>query len=323
MTIDPRHRLAARRAGGVGGGGRPDSLAAAVHLETLADDMRAGLHPEPEPAEQTAVAPVPLPPEPAPPIPAPEVDTRGPRAGDPLEWAPPVPPFEAGPRRLDWRPNHDPRSRRFAARRVASGTPLQPVMLPLGPVLDQGTDGECAGYASIAARNVLTLQAGGGDLYDGGQASKLFDLAQVLDEIPGENYPGTSITGAMAAGMQMGLWGGYLWDFGTRDIAQTLLARRPVVIGIPWAESMYETGPRGVVQVSGEVGAIGHALCLVGLELTGPNGEPGVHFAWQNSWGYGYGDEGIGWIAHRTLATLLAQHGEAAVPTLEAQEAAA
>jgi hypothetical protein len=124
----------------------------------------------------------------------------------------------------------------------------------------------------------------------------------------------------MAAGVELGLWGGYRWCFGTRDIAQTLLRRQPVIVGVPWFDGMYATGPRGVVQVSGDhVG--GHCLVVVGMQLTGPNGEPGVHFVWQNSWGPSYGDEGLGYVAHRTLATLLHTHGEAAVPTPAVQTA--
>jgi hypothetical protein len=189
--------------------------------------------------------------------------------------------------------------------------------------LEQGADGACVGFASTDAANVLTLlrSPGTGELLDAGDALELYRVAQKLDEVPGESYSGTSVLGGMKAGQDAGLWGGYLWAFGTRDIAQALLQRRgPVVIGVPWYAGMYETGPRGIVKVEGEcIG--GHALAVVGLQLTGPNGEPGVHFVWQNSWGPDYGDEGLGYVANRDLAGLLRTQGEAAIPTATPQVA--
>jgi hypothetical protein len=167
----------------------------------------------------------------------------------------------------------------------------------------------------------LLRSPGTPELLDDGDALELYRLAQKLDEIPGESYTGTSVLGGMKAGLERGLWGGYLWAFGTKDIAQALLQRHgPVVIGIPWYDGLYETGPRGVVRLGGALVG-GHCLAVVGLQLTGPNGEPGVHFIWQNSWGPSYGDEGLGYIANRDLVWLLRQQGEAAIPTAAAQVA--
>lgn len=347
MSTDPRLRLAARRAGA-------DPLAAAVRLEQAADAMRAHLttqEPEPErspevldqaevwrdPGPAPAPDPAPMTPDPDPaPVPSnapPAFISEHPRddrrAGDAPEWAPPLEVLD--PRRpvLNWRPRHDPRSRRFGIRRALTGSaPLQPVNLPNGPVLDQGNEGACVGFAAAGAANVLRLERTGGGvvaqagpMLDAGDALELYRLAQRLDDEPGESYVGTSVLAGMKAGQQRGLWGGYLWCFGTRDIAQTLLSGRPVVAGVPWAESMYDTGPRGVVTIGDDPLNFGHCLILTELALTGPNGEPGAHFGWQNSWGPDYGDEGIGWIAHRLLADLLHRHGEAAVPTPDPQTA--
>jgi hypothetical protein len=312
-VTDPRDRLRERRS----------HAAAAASLDLAVAQMRDQLTPEPETEDPAPGAPVP----PAVPAPAPFDSERpdpGPRAG---EYGGDYPPadfrLEHTPV-LNWRPNHDERSRSFGVRqRLTASAPLTNVLFTTGPVLDQGTEGACVGFGSADAANVMTLLRSPGTpgLLDNGDALELYRLAQKLDEIPGESYTGTSVLGGMKAGLERGLWGGYLWAFGTRDIAQALLQRHgPVVIGVPWFDGLYETGPRGVVRLGGALVG-GHCLAVVGLQLTGPNGEPGVHFIWQNSWGPSYGDDGLGYIANRDLVTLLRQQGEAAIPTAAAQVA--
>lgn len=321
--------------------------AAAERLEEGAAAMRAQLAgPEPEDGAPAPVAGSVTPAAGAGPEPAPfgtERPDPGPRAGEyGADWRPvdlgdgrtaylgpledglePVEPVSGFVTPvLDWRSNHDERSRGFGLReRLTASAPLTNVLLSTGPALDQGTEGDCVGFGTVDAANVLRLlrSPGSRDLLGASDAVELYRLAQKLDQIPGESYTGTSVLGGMKAGQQQGLWGGYLWAFGTRDIAQALLQRHgPVVIGIPWYDGMYATGPRGVVRIGGQLVG-GHCLAVVGLQLTGPNGEPGVHFIWQNSWGPGYGDEGLGYVANRDLAGLLHRQGEAAIPTAAAQ----
>lgn len=326
---DPRDRLRERR----------NPAVAAARLERAADEMRRSFTAGPD-TDDPAPEATSLPPtdgaSPAPlEVPAFENERDydpGPRAAEyGADAGPPIArPTDrnqqaaAGGPALNWRPNHDPRSRLFGVRqRLTASAPLTNVLLTTGPALDQGDEGACVGFASTDAANVLTLMRSPGttELLDAGDALEGYRVAQKLDEIPGESYTGTSVNGGMKAGIEKGWWGGYLWAFGTRDIAQALLQRRgPVVIGIPWFEAMYETGPRGVVRVAGAL-AGGHALAVVGLQLTGPNGEPGVHFVWQNSWGPDYGDEGLGYVANRDLVGLLHQQGEAAIPTAAPQVA--
>jgi hypothetical protein len=317
---DPRERLREKR----------NLHAAAVQLEEGAAAMRANL--TPEPGED--VPPVPgagsvSPAAGAAPEPAPvpfsseqrEEYDPGPRAGEygaDLVEAVDNPPSSRDAPTLDWRSRHDERSRGFGVRqRLTASAPLTNVLLSTGPALDQGAEGACVGFGGVDAGNVLRLVARPGtrELLGASDAEELYRLAQKRDQVPGESYEGTSVLGGMKAGVELGLWGGYLWAFGTRDIAQALLQRRgPVVIGVPWFAGMYDTGPRGKVVVSGPpVG--GHCLAVVGLQLTGPNGEAGVHFVWQNSWGPSYGDEGLGYIANADLVALLHSQGEAAIPT--------
>lgn len=219
---------------------------------------------------------------------------------------------------LDWSSRHDPRSLAYGVRELLAAGPLQlaDVTLPVGPVLDQGAEGQCVGMAVVTATNVLDELAGNldGQLLAEVDADRLYRRAQQLDARAGEGYVGTSVLGGMRAAVEAGLFRSYLWAFGTRDIASTILGRRPVIVGIPWLSGMYETGPGGRVDLAGDDVGLGHCLTLVGLRMTGPQGQPGPWFVWQNTWGTDYGDGGLGYVHHRDLAQLLRKHGEAAVP---------
>jgi hypothetical protein len=294
--------------------GHPEYCAeGCIHL----DDDGAGV----SVAESPEPAPVPVPPTPAP------VTLEHLADGDALdrsigraveravERAAFIP--EQG-RRLDWRSRHDPRSLSYGVRaRLEASAPIVDHVWPVGPVLDQGAEGACVGFAVADASNVLEragLVPPDGKLCDADDAGRLYRFAQTVDEVPGEDYTGTSVLAGMQAGVEAGLFGGYLWAFGTRDIAQAVLQRGPVVIGIPWLSGMYETGPGGLVVVEGEeVG--GHCLAVVGIRQKGPQGQPGPYFIWLNSWGPDYGAGGLGYVHHRDLAGLLHGRGEAAIPT--------
>lgn len=219
--------------------------------------------------------------------------------------------------RPGWASRHDERSLAFHVRRsLAGSTPVQNVDLPVGPVLDQGQEGECVGCGVVDAVNVLRNLAGRTPLLKIADAAGLYHLAQTLDDVPGTDYTGTSVLAGMKAAQQQGWISGYEWALGTRDIAQSILAHRPVVVGVPWLSGMYDTGPGGLVQVAGEDRGEGHCLLVAKLRMVGPQGQPGPFFGWQNSWGVKYGAGGIGWIHHRDLAGLLHGSGEAAVPSL-------
>lgn len=324
-----------------GSGAELDALqadvVAAVQLGTPAGapltalEFAAALgHPD-DVAESPEPAPAP-PPPPADPAPVPDVLAAPPawdwqQTGTGWRSAPEEPPaFSSEHRRvLNWRPRHDPESLRYGIRPTLRGsTPIQDVLLPSGwPTLDQGAEGACVGFAVAAAWNTVN---GTGSLHhrrttfpaplDAAAALEVFHLAERLDEHPGEGLGGSSVLGGMKAAVQLGLFGGYLWSFGTRDIAQAILGkRRPVVVGVPWTSRMYETGPGGLVVLGGDDEGLGHCLAVVGIRRRGPQGQDGPFFGWHNSWGDDYGDGGIGWIHHRDLAGLLRGRGEAAIPT--------
>jgi hypothetical protein len=334
---DPRLR---RQAAGGAFAAPVDVAAAAVRLEVAADAMRAQ-HRERGP-EQLAAAVQFAPVEPpmtaaefaaaldiegAEPLPGRDYDLADVLADledvaaspppAPVESLPPAPPAPVfrSERALTWRSRHDVRSLSYGIRPTLPGSaPLADRMWPVGPVLDQGTEGQCVGCAVVDAWNAMHPADTAGPLYLE-DAGELYHRAQELDAVPGEDYSGTSVLAGMQAAVEAGLFGGYRWAFGTRDVAQAVLQVGTVVVGVPWLSGMYDTGPGGLVTLAGEDRGMGHCLAVVGLRLKGPQGQPGPFFVWQNSWGSGYGDGGLGYIHHRDLAELLHGVGEAAIPT--------
>lgn len=228
----------------------------------------------------------------------------------------------AAARILNWTSRHDERSLAYGIRAQLTGpAPLVDKTWAHGPILDQGTApplslhdaSGCTGHAGVNAANVLGLAHGpDADLYGHEDAMRLYDRAQELDDVPGEDYPGTSVLALMRAGQEFGLWASYSWAFGTRDVAQAILQAGPVVIGIPWLSGMSDPGTDGVVTVAGDdLG--GHCLCLFALRMA-IGGKAGPWFGALQTWGESVGDHGVIWLHHRDLAGLLHSVGEAAVP---------
>lgn len=216
-------------------------------------------------------------------------------------------------RTFDWNPNHDPKSRAYGVRKLVTAAPTKPVWWTGGLALDQGEEGTCAGHAVVAEYLASPVRGRVRNADAGHQlAVEVFDRAAAIDEFPGaERGNGTSINAVMKVGRERGWWQSYHWAFGIEDVKLALLLG-PVVIGIPWYESMYETLPDGTVAIGGELVG-GHALLITGWS---PKfGRLGETFRWRNSWGPGYGRNGNGYIHARDLARLLDEDGEAAVPT--------
>jgi hypothetical protein len=90
------------------------------------------------------------------PSPAPAVDPPAPAAAPT-----PVPPTFSSERGGGWRSRHDERSRSFGVRRRLLGSaPLTDHLWPVGPILDQGVNGSCVGFGTVAAVNARPTQTG-------------------------------------------------------------------------------------------------------------------------------------------------------------------
>lgn len=207
------------------------------------------------------------------------------------------------------------------------------------PVLDQGQLGSCTGNAATgalgtdsagrtasawvtitpagAAASHGTFTAGLHQL-DEAFAVHLYELATILDGITGQYPPtdtGSSGLGAAKALRALGLATGYTHGFSIAALNSALQAG-PVLIGIPWLNSMFNPAADGriiVDQASGVAG--GHELELCRYDATA--GEYWV----PNSWSTGWGQSGWGYLAATDLAWLLSQQGDVTVPAWAAAPA--
>jgi hypothetical protein len=214
------------------------------------------------------------------------------------------------PRRLlDWQPLHDPRSREFPAVELVEAPTVDDVRWRNGRVLDQGAEGSCVGHGCVGCIGAEPVPAPRARVSHA-EAVRWYERAQRLDEWPGDDYSGTSVNAGMKVGRAFGWWDGWRWAFGVDDMRQAIQLG-PLVVGVPWRSGMYATGPDGLVTTEGsEVG--GHCLLVIGWSRAFSTYGPG--FWWLNSWGLDYGIRGAGFVPEETMAGLVEDVGEVAVP---------
>lgn len=220
---------------------------------------------------------------------------------------------------LDWVPRHDPRSRNFPISAVLDPVRRRNKMWRTGPILDQGYEGACVGFGwaaeAFATPVAVDLRYTKPEIPRDPHrfARGIYRAAQKVDEWEGENYEGTSVLAGAKVMQGYGFVKEYRWAFGIEQVADAVLAKGPVVIGIPWYEGMYETDPAGVLHPSGDLVG-GHCILVIGYRVADPRlgGEDG--FLLQNSWGPRWGGAGIALIDKWDLSNLLRQDGEACVP---------
>lgn len=204
------------------------------------------------------------------------------------------------------------------------------------PVLDQGQLGACVGFAATGVLGTSSLGRTGvpgvvisnaGSVASGGIftpgihqldysfAIKLYSLCTALDTFAGTYPPtdtGSSGLGAAKALQALGLATGYVHAFSVPALTSALQSS-PVMIGIPWYESMFETSADGkiIVDRSSRL-AGGHEL-----ELNGWTSDNGAFWVC-NSWGTSWGRNGWGYFGTDDLTWLLSQDGDVTVPKISA-----
>lgn len=213
-------------------------------------------------------------------------------------------------RTLDRQIHFDSRSANFPVRAVLRDTAKPRSYTwahPFPDVLDQGHEGACVGFgiANEARHKPKVWPTTTQDALD------LYRRAQAIDEWPGEAYSGTSVLAGMKAAKEAGWIEEYRWAFGVEDVALAVSRLGPVVLGIPWHDSMYETHPIGdgrhEVRVTGDpIG--GHCILAVGYSVKTRR------FKLHNSWGDAWGNKGRAEIQDTVLGTLLGNGGESCVP---------
>jgi hypothetical protein len=228
---------------------------------------------------------------------------------------------------------HDPRSLAHAHGVLPKSALKSVDWTRRAPVLDQGQLGSCTGNAATGilgtdsagrtATTSVTISAAGAAashglfaaapyVLDEAFAVALYSLATILDGVPGAYPPtdtGSSGIGVAKALKALGLAAGYSHAFILPALASALQAG-PVIIGIPWLNSMFNPGADGRIPVDQSSGvAGGHEIEIARYDAT-------TDEYWiTNSWGTGWGLQGRGYLTATDLAWLLSQQGDVTVPT--------
>ena len=188
------------------------------------------------------------------------------------------------------------------------------------PVLDQGEEGACTGFALATVCHYLlrTRKV----VPDRGRISPrmLYEMAKRYDEWPGEDYEGSSARGAMKGWHKHGVCKETLWKHkpGVKDSALTNArsenaAARPVgayfrvphddlvamhaaqaEVGVLYATATVHTGWQDVTRN----GVINHAKDVIGGHAFAIVAYDDAGFWIQNSWGRGWGKSGFGHLCY-------------------------
>ncbi len=215
--------------------------------------------------------------------------------------------------KLDRIPHFDERSRHFPVRAVMPRTvervkriwPVTDVSFPL----DQGAEGACVGFGWSGELSADPVRFDTSNT----TARELYEQARAIDRQMGNNWTeGASVLAGAKACVAQGKVGAYRWAFGIDDVIDTLVSTGPVVLGVNWHQSMYRTAAGGLVVVDGPIVG-GHCILALGYWPAHPT--HGDVVVWLNSWGPGYGENGIGYISVAKLDQLLRAGGEACIAT--------
>lgn len=221
-------------------------------------------------------------------------------------------------RTFDRVPFFDARSRDFPVRPLLSGrparelAPMESVVWTAGPPvpLDQGSEGACTGFG--LAHELGSEPEMVPDVTDE-VALDLYRKARIHDRAMGNDFPaGASMLATAKAAVGTGYISGYRWAFSIEDTLDAIVECGPVLLGIWWYASMYETAEDGLIGIDWSRPVGGHCIMAHGFWAGHPR--YGDLVMVRNSWGPDYGYYGVGYLRVDDLARLLADRGEACVP---------
>ena len=212
----------------------------------------------------------------------------------------------------------DEKSRQYPVMATLGGLKPRSYTWAGGPVLDQGPDGACVGFAmthELAARPAVVKGRGPSFAKE-----KVYWEAQKIDAWPGGSYPGaspryegTSVLAGIKMMQKMGYIKEYRWAFGLDDLVMAVGYKGPAVLGIPWYEGMYTPGHCGYIHIGGKMVG-GHAILCRGVSVKNRT------FLLQNSWGPNWGKNGTALISWEDMDRLLHERGEAVIPTIRTKK---
>lgn len=170
-----------------------------------------------------------------------------------------------------------------------------------GKVLDQGSEGACVGFCgtnfltatpigSFPRANIQTLN---------NHAISFYKTCQKIDEWPGENYSGTSVSALCKLLKDRGFIETAVMTTSFEEMVRWKLYRGPLMISTPWHEGCYRPNAQGFIRPTGKkVG--GHAI----LDRAITRWRTAV---WFNSWGASFGFGGNGYVSESDMRWLISQ----------------
>jgi hypothetical protein len=204
---------------------------------------------------------------------------------------------------LGWKPHWDTRDGdhlmiSHLQRDLAGVAVPEEKLWRIGPILDQGEEGACVGFAWRAWMNARPVAS---DPDEHLQARDIYLRAQLVDEFEGAEpaMSGTSVRAGAKVMVRERHLGEYVWSGSADEILAWVRAKGPLVFSTRWFGSMYEPDRNGYVYARGR-NAGGHALCAFGVAANDD-----LHV--QQSWGEDHGLDGCIKVGRKTLSYLISQ----------------
>lgn len=211
----------------------------------------------------------------------------------------------------------DPRRMAFPMRphlqEVTSGRALPDFgVLEHGRITDQDQTGTCVGQGLLGWENCYPR----GRRHQQGiqTAFRWYDEATLIDPWPDndlDRQAGTSTQAGAQVAVKWGLGKSYVWATTLEDARASIVSEvSAVAFGTYWYWSMDDTDPNGILTVDLNSGiAGGHLwLCIGVVEMFGK-----VYYLCQNSWGEGWGKDGLFLVSEEDMRKLLYSGGEAVI----------
>lgn len=182
--------------------------------------------------------------------------------------------------------------------------------------LDQGVEGSCVGNGWTTFLNAEPFP----HHFDEAFAKEIYHEATRIDSFPGDwrtGQEGTDVRSGARVVRRKGFIEHYGFAADVEEAMLWLLNHGPVVIGVPWLNSMdHPEGEYAYTPVDFGSGVRGgHCVALLAARWTG--GLEGSWVYFRNSWGPSWGHDGGGRFTAKDFESLLNVDGSVACTALE------
>jgi hypothetical protein len=176
---------------------------------------------------------------------------------------------------------------------------------PVDVRLDQGRTGHCVGFGGVDWMACAPVQDPGVKNQDGHDL--YYWIKSNIDGEPGQENGSTVHSLAKALKIK-GRLESYVWASNADEVRAWLLSRGPVVFGTDWTSDMFDPRTDGMVTPTGAVEG-GHCYLCIGFHEG--------FFLFLNSWGNGWGKDGMFIMQPSDVNKLLMADGAEAMAALE------